>query len=202
MQRRAVLLTVFFLILAGGISSAQSSDISVNGNVAIANTSTGHGVHETATKSAGLLLSFRHFSSHSGFEVNYGYTKSSQKYTDQSGASIANVQSGNHEITGAYIFRLTRGPIQPFALAGGGLLIFNPTSSAIDNADPSISRQNRPVFLYGLGADVRVTNGVAVRAQYRSLIYEGPDFFGANLAIHTSSAMQTAEPTIGLVYKF
>jgi opacity protein-like surface antigen len=201
MQRSVVLLTVFFLLLCGGIASAQS-DISVNGNVAIANTSTGNGVHETATKSAGLLVSFRHFSSHSGLEVNYGYTKNSQKYTDQSGASIANVQSGNHEITGAYIFRLTRGPVQPFALAGGGLLIFNPTSSAVDNADPTISRQNRPVFLYGIGADVRVSKGVAVRAQYRGLIYEGPDFFGANVAIHTSSAMRTDEPTIGLVYRF
>jgi opacity protein-like surface antigen len=202
MQRSVLLLTVLFLILVGGTASAQT-DVSVDLTAAIANKVNGNGLNETATKSIGGLVSFRHFSGHhSGFEVNYGYTKNSQKYTDQAGNSVAVVQAGNHELTGAYVFRATRGSFQPFALAGGGALVFNPTQSALDTADPSVSRQKRPVFLYGVGADIRVSEGLAVRAQYRGLIYEAPDFFGARVAVHTSTAMQTAEPSIGIVYRF
>jgi opacity protein-like surface antigen len=81
-------------------------------------------------------------------------------------------------------------------------VVFNPTSSATDSADPTVSRQYRPAFLYGAGVDVQVNKGMALRAQYRALVYEAPDFFGANVALHTSAAMQTAEPSIGIVYRF
>jgi opacity protein-like surface antigen len=201
MQRSVLLLTVVFLILVNGIASAQS-DVSANVTGAFANQVSGKGLNETATKSAGLLFSFRHFSNHNGFEANYGFTKNSQKYTDQSGNSVASVQSSIHELTAAYVWRATRGAFRPFALAGGGLLIFNPTSSASDSADPSISRNNRPAFLYGVGVDVAVSKEVAVRAQYRGFFYEAPDFFGSAVAIHTSTAMQTAEPSVGIVYRF
>jgi opacity protein-like surface antigen len=203
MRRSAVLLTVIFLILAGGIASAQQTDVSVNGIGVHTNDVTGKGVEETATYSGGGLLSFRHFPhEHNGIEVNYSYTKNSQLYSDLSGAFITGVQSSIHEVTGAYVYHLNRGPLQPFALAGVGLLIFSPTDSAIKAADPSISRQIKPAFLYGAGLDFRVTNQVAVRAQYRGFIYGAPDFYGEALAVHTGAAMQMVEPSIGVVYRF
>jgi opacity protein-like surface antigen len=203
MQRSALLFTLFFLVLVSGIASAQT-DISANVTGVITKEVDGKGVQETATKSLGVLVSFRHFNgSHSGVEVNYGYTKNSQKYADQAtGNLLASIQTSIHEVTGAYVFRLNRGMFQPYALAGAGLLMFSPTSSAIDAADPSISGQKRPTFLYGAGADVQVSKGMSVRAQYRGLICEAPDFFGNRVAIHTSRAMQTAAPSIGIVYKF
>src|ERR1700680_5109926 len=123
MRRSAVLLTVIFLILAGGIASAQQTDISANIFGAYTNHVTGKGLEETATKSGGGLLSFRFFPhQHNGVEVNYAYTKNSQRYTALSSASVIGVQAGIHELTGAYVYHLNRGPVQPFALAGGGLL--------------------------------------------------------------------------------
>ncbi|HVJ04777.1 MAG TPA: outer membrane beta-barrel protein [Candidatus Saccharimonadales bacterium] len=203
MRRSAVLLTVIFLILAGGIASAQQTDVSVSGIGVYTDTVTGKGVQETATKSGGVLVSFRHFPyHHNGVEVNYSYTKNTQRYSDLSGSQLADVQSSIHEVTGAYVFHVTRGAVQPFALAGAGLLIFSPTSHALDTADPSITSQKRPAFLYGAGLDVRLNRGLAVRAQYRGLIYKAPNFFGNAVALHTSSAMHMAEPSVGLVYRF
>jgi opacity protein-like surface antigen len=203
MIRSAVLLTVIFLILAGGIASAQQTDVSANVFGAYTNSVNGKGLHETATKSGGVLLSFRFFPhQHNGVEVNYAYTKNSQRYSDLSGFPVASVQSSIHELTGDYVFHVNRGPVQPFALAGAGFLLFSPTDSATKAADPSISRQIRPALLYGVGLDLRISREVAVRAQYRSLLYEAPDFYGNALAIHTGAAMQMAEPSVGLVYRF
>lgn len=204
MRRSAVLLTVLFLIFAGASAFAQQTDFAVSGIGVYTDHVTGKGVAETATTSAGVLVSFRHFSyHHNGVEVNYSYTKNSQRYRDaSSGALLGDVQAGIHEATGAYVFHFTHGILQPFALAGGGFVVFNPTDYANNIAEPSIDKRSRPVFLYGAGADVRVSKNVAVRAQYRALLYKAPDFFGNAVAIHTDAAMQMREPTIGLVYRF
>jgi opacity protein-like surface antigen len=203
MRRIAVLLTVIFLILASGIASAQQTDVSVNAIGTFTNSVTGKGLDETATKSGGALISFRYFPhQHNGIEVNYAYTKNSQVYTSLSGAPVTSVQSSIHEFTGAYVYHLTRGSLQPFALAGAGLLSFSPTDSAIKAADPSISRQTKPVFLYGVGLDFRATKNMALRAQYRGFIYQAPDFYGDQYALHTGSAMQMGEGAVGLVYRF
>lgn len=203
MRRSAVLLPLIFLIFAGGIASAQQTEISANILGVYTNHVTGKGLAETATKSGGALLSFRFFPhEHNGVEVNYAYTKNSQRFSALSGASVTAVQASIHELTGAYVFHVNRGPVQPFALVGAGLLIFNPTDSATKTADPSISRQIKPAFLYGAGLDFRLTRQVAVRAQYRGFIYQAPDFYGEALAIHTGAAMQMAEPSIGVVYRF
>jgi opacity protein-like surface antigen len=203
MRRSAILLTLIFLVLTGGIASAQQTDISANVIGVYTNHVTGNGLAETATKSGGVLLSFRFFPhQHNGVEVNYAFTKNTQRYNDFSGAPVTEVQAGIHEFTGAYVFHVNRGPVQPFALAGAGLLIFSPTDSSVKAADPSISRQIKPAFLYGAGLDFRVTKQVAVRAQYRGFIYEAPDFYGEALAFHTGAAMQMGEPSIGVVYRF
>jgi hypothetical protein len=74
------------------------------------------------------------------------------------------------------------------------------------------SQQTKPAFLYGGGLDYRVfsriplirrsslTNHLALRLQYRGLLYKAPDFKVQNL--FTGARGHTAEPTIGLVVKF
>ncbi len=203
MKRSAILLTVLFLLLAGGIASAQQSDLAVSVIGAFTDNVTGDGLHETATTSAGPLLSYRRFpGEHSGLEVNYAYTKNSHVYSTLAGSQLPGVQTNMHELSAAYVFHLTRGSFQPFALAGGGLLMFHPISNAIDAAHPLISRQTRPTFVYGVGLDYRVRKHLALRAQMRGLVYEAPDFYGQQLKLHTSAAMRTTEPSIGLVYRF
>ena len=204
MKHTAILLTGLFLICACGIASAQQTDISANVLGVYTREASGSGLHETATKSLGMLLSFRHFpQQHNGLEVNYAYTKNSQRYTDVSGAELKRVQAGIHELTGAYVYHITRGALQPFALAGAGFLIFNPTDSALKAAGAtSISRKTEPAFLYGAGTDIRVTHQLALRAQCRGLISKAPDFYGAALALHTGAAKQILEPSVGVIYRF
>jgi opacity protein-like surface antigen len=202
-MRSSAVLAGIFVILACGIGSAQQTDVSLSAIGVYTNSVAGKGLEESASASGGGLFSVRHFGQqHNGFEINYAYTKNSQRYNDLSGVPVAVVQSSVHELTGAYVFHFTRGSFQPFALAGGGVLIFSPTNSAINSADPSISRQDKPAFLYGVGLDYRIAKKLALRMQYRSLVYEGPDFYGPAIAIHTSTAMQMREPSVGLSYRF
>lgn len=198
--KRCVIPLVAVFILATGMAFAQSSgDFSANLTGVFGNSTTGNGLTQTPTNSAGLLLSGRFNIGHfSAVEANYGYTQNSQKYLDQFG-NFAEVQTGVHEVTGAYVLRSSHGPVRPFVLAGGGLLVFDPT-----NANNLLlftgNRQTRPAFLYGGGADFRINRMAAVRAQLRGLVYKAPTFGQSSL--DTGSAERTVEPSIGLVFRF
>lgn len=199
-MKRCVVTLVAVFALATGMAFAQSSgDFSANLTGAFGTSTSGNGLTQTPTNSAGLLLSGRfNFGQFSAIEANYGYTKNSQKYLDQFGNFTA-VQAGVHEVTGAYVLRMNHGPVRPFALAGGGLLVFDPTSAN----NPLLftgSRQTRPTFLYGAGADIRLNRLVALRAQYRGLLYKAPTFGESSL--DTGSVEHTAEPSVGLVVRF
>lgn len=197
MKRSAVVLA--FLLLAVGIVSAQQNDLSLSAFGAFTSSVTTKNIYENATDSVGGLLSYRHFAhEHNGIEVNYGLTENSQRLYP-----VTEVQTFVHEMTGAYIFHVTRGNLQPYALAGGGLLIFSPTAAALQAAYiPQLGHSMRPAFLYGAGIDYSVNKKLAVRVGYRGLLYESPDFFGQLYALHTSSMMHTMQPAVGVVYRF
>jgi len=198
-KRSALLFAAMFLVLISGIASAQDSNLSANFTGVFSSQASGNGLFQSPTKPAGLLLSYRHFfDRNSGIEANYGYTRGSQNFLDSFG-TIAGVQSNVHEITGAYVFRAGHGPIRPFALAGGGLLVFDPTSNN-DQSVVASSTQAKAAFLYGGGVDFKLTREVAFRAQYRGLVYKAPDF--GNATLDTGAVMHTAEPSIGLVVRF
>lgn len=206
MKRSLVPLTAVLLILIAGNAWAEdsSSDVSANITGVYTNQPSGEGLTQKATNSAGLLLSYRYFfNRYSGIETNFGYTKNSQVYADQFGNLLAEIQTGMYEVTGAYVLRAggRRAPVRPFALVGGGLLIFTPTNIATLTSLIPVASQNRPTFLYGAGVDIKVNREVAVRAQYRGLLYEAPDF-QQPFALHSGAAMHTAEPSAGLVFRF
>jgi opacity protein-like surface antigen len=200
MKRTQELCIVLFLVLASGFGLAQQADIAASVSGVITNQSSGSFMTRTATTSAGGLFSFRYFPHRNGIEANFGYTKNSQQFEGSLGNVIAPVQTSVYELTGDYVLRFGHDPIRPFAFLGGGMLIFGPTDSAIKSAVIPISRQTRPAFLYGAGADFRITDKAAIRGQYRGLLYEAPDFGNSNL--HTGYAMHTIEPSVGLVYRF
>jgi opacity protein-like surface antigen len=84
--------------------------------------------------------------------------------------------------------------VRPFALAGGGGIIFNPQDAK------SIETQARGAFVYGGGADVPITKHVALRAEYRGLVYKAPDFDRSDLK--TDKFPHSAVPSAGLVFTF
>src|SRR5277367_2082830 len=61
-------------------------------------TTTNNGVEQSATNSGGVLGSYRYFfNSHSGVEVNYGYSLNTQNYSLP--ANAFGVESYSHEIS-------------------------------------------------------------------------------------------------------
>ena len=84
-------------------------------------------------------------------------------------------------------------------LAEGGALVFDPTNNLFGSF-PGAQRQATGVFAYGGGADVPLVKHVALRAEYRGLVYSAPDFGLATL--NTNTVTHTAQPSAGIVFRF
>jgi outer membrane immunogenic protein len=155
---------------------------------------TSNGVRQTTSDSGGVLANYRYFfTRHQGVEVNYGYSRNTLTYGSPLGE--VGTPANQHEISGAYVFRLPMRKFTPFVEAGLGGLIFDPKHF------PGASSQGRVAFLYGAGADLNVTSRIYVRAQYRGFVYNTPTFdllanVGADRVTHQ------AEPSIGFGYRF
>jgi outer membrane immunogenic protein len=213
--RKAGLLSAA-LFLFTGLSRSQDNryDVSVNAAAVFTKQSTGNGITQTATKAGGYFATARlRFTPRSSVEVNYARVKNSQMYL--SGVSDYRIQGLISEFTGAYVFSFFQtNRLEPFAFGGGGVLVFNPSITQV-NTVPSILgavRQTKPAFLYGAGLDYKIFSIIpiisrfrwsprmALRLQYRGLVYKAPSFGVQNL--FTGAEGHMAEPSIGLVVKF
>jgi hypothetical protein len=204
------------LLLFTGFARSQDNryDISLNGAAVFSKKSTGNGTTLTPTKAGAFLATARlRFTPRSSVEVNYARVKNSQNYV--SGVSDYRIQGLISEFTGAYVFSfLQSDKLEPFVFGGGGVLVFNPNITQINTVATSIGavRQTKPVFLYGAGVDYKVfsivpiisrsplSSNVALRLQYRGLVYKAPSFNVQNL--FTGAEGHMAEPSVGLVVKF
>ena len=93
--------------------------------------------------------------------------------------------------------------LEPFIFGGAAALVFNPNTTTLNDVSATIPavRQTKPAFIYGGGADYRVRGQwLAVRLQYRGLVYKAPDFGVQNL--FTGAYGHLAEPSVGVVVKF
>ena len=180
------------------VAQENRSEISVQGTGFFTNDTQGNGVADHASETGGLLIGYRYnFNRWLAAEANYGYDSNTQVYF---GSTPARVQSDIHQITGAAVVKLPGfARIQPYALAGGGALVFNPTGNA-GGSFASASEQTRGTFLYGVGADYVLAKHWSIRAEYRGLVYKAPSF---NLAgLDTESWAHTAQPSAGIVFRF
>jgi outer membrane immunogenic protein len=192
-------------ILMAGVASialpayAQSDEgdrqeVAVQAFGSFVTTTTHNGIDNTATNSGGVLASYRYFfSAHHGVEANYGYALNTQNYTSSAGA--VGVKTNSHEVSGAYVFRLPFGKVTPFALAGAGALVFNPSDFA------GASTQTRAAFIYGAGADFNLSHHLFMRAEYRGLVYNSPAYDLPALA-GLDRVTHRAEPSVGFGYRF
>jgi len=155
---------------------------------------TDNGVQNSATNSGGVLGSYRYFFGvHNGVEVNYGYALNTQKFASSSGA--LGVKNYSHEASAAYVFRLPLKRFTLFVTAGAGALVFDPKD--FQGADS----QTRTAFVYGGGADFKISGHVFLRAEYRGFVYNSPTY---NLTAldGTDRITHRAEPSIGFGYHF
>ena len=172
----------------------EKNEVSVQAFGSFVKSTTDNGIENKATNSGGVLGSYRYFfSDHNGVEANYGYSLNTQSYGLTSG--VLGVKSYSHELSAAYVFRMPMRKFTPFVLAGAGGLIFDPKDFA------AASSQARAAFVYGGGADFKLSQHVFVRAEYRGLVYSSPTYdltglAGANRITHR------AEPSLGFGYRF
>jgi opacity protein-like surface antigen len=176
------------------------SQITVQGTALITKDSTSDSgsVSRQSSKSGGFLIGYSYqFNSWAGAEGNYGYTRNTQNYLGSIGQS--SIQADMHELTGSFVAHIPVhvAGIRPYALAGAGALIFDPTDKF---AVAGMGRQTKATFVYGGGIDFDVTRNFGVRAEYRGLVYKVPDFTLNNLNL--DKVTHLAQPSVGFFFRF
>jgi opacity protein-like surface antigen len=186
------------LLSSRAVAQEVRSEVSVQGTGFFTKDASGNGIKDQATKTGGLLIGYRYnITRWLAAEANYGYDRNTQSYI---GSMSGRVQANIHQITGSAVVKLPRfAKIQPYALAGGGGLLFDPTNNAGGTVTGATS-QARGTFLYGGGADYALTRHLSLRAEYRGFVYKSPSF---NLAsLKTDTWTHTAQPSAGIVFRF
>jgi outer membrane immunogenic protein len=154
---------------------------------------TENGIQQNATNTGGVLGSYRwFFNQHNGVELNYGYSLNTLNFNQSTGNTGVNTYS--HEATAAYVFRFPMHRFTPFAEAGVGALIFDPKNFA------GASAQAKPAFVYGAGADFNISKRLFLRAGYRALVYNSPNFDISGLS--NDRLTHRAEPFGGIGFRF
>jgi opacity protein-like surface antigen len=183
------------------VAQESRSDISLQGTGFFTKDSSGQGTTQRSTNTGGFLVGYRYnLTRWLAAEADYGYARNSQQYFGASG--LSRVQSNVHQATGGFVVRIPtyrRLRLSPYVLAEGGALVFDPTGNTFGTI-PGAQRQATGVFVYGGGADFPLIKHVALRAEYRGLVYSTPDFGLASL--DTNTVTHTAQPSAGLVFRF
>jgi len=170
------------------------NEVSVQALGSFVKSTTSDGIRNSATDSGGVLVNYRRFFNiHNGVEVNYGYTLNTQSFLSPGGES--DVKTNSHEVSGAYVFRLSVKRFTPFVLAGAGALVFDPKDFQGANS------QARAAFVYGGGADFNLSRHLFMRAEYRGFVYNSPTYNLTSLD-GTDRITHRAEPSIGFGYRF
>jgi opacity protein-like surface antigen len=201
--RRSLSFLFFLLLMVTGLGNgamAQSLK-GVDGAVAVfgqfTGTSNGDGIKDNPSESLGTLATFRQsFHPWLGYEVNYSYTRFTEKYSN----IPFGVQNNVHEVSGAYLLQGPKIPflgLQPFGAIGFGALIFLPTTVG----GQKYTQQTRTPILYEFGVNYPIlTSHIGLRLQYRGLNYKTPDF---NATLLTTGARRTtSEPSAGAYFRF
>lgn len=193
--------TILFFLTLAATAQESRSEISVQGTGFFTSSSSGNGTSYNATESGGVLGTYRYHLNHwISAEAAYGYDLNTQKYLFSSNAF--RIQSGIHQFTGSIVVNLpsrAKSRLNPYFLAGGGALLFEPTGDQFNSMSGAQS-QTQGAFVYGAGMNYALHKGIALRAEYRGLVYKTPDFgFGA---LATNAITHTAVPSIGLSFRF
>jgi opacity protein-like surface antigen len=193
-MKRNVTLTLFLAFCTFAAAQDLKREVTVQGSGFFTKQSTGLGVTHDPTYSGGLMVGYRYsLNKWLGVEGDYDYFSNSQKYLSSS--NLTTIKTNVHAITGTAVLKIpTSFMLKPYALAGGGVMIFDPRDSTGGES------QTRGTFVYGGGADLALTKRFAARAQYRGFVYRVPDFELSS--IKTDKWTHSAVPSAGLVFTF
>ena len=202
MRQIAILIgSLAFLLGASAAAQESRSEISLQGTGFFTKDATGQGTTQRSTNTGGFLVGYRyHFNRWLAAEAVYGYDRNTQQYFAPLG--LSRIQSNVHQATGGFVFQLpapARFRISPYLLAEGGELVFDPTNNTFGSF-AGAQRQATGVFAYGGGADFPIIRHIALRAEYRGLVYNSPDF--GLRSLNTNTITHTAQPSAGIVFRF
>jgi opacity protein-like surface antigen len=202
-MQKGVMFVVISILLVSLSASAQEnrSEISIQGTGLFTKSTSRNAAAYSATGSGGFLGTYRYHLNHwISLEAAYGYSQDTQKYVLVSDAF--RIQSGNHQFTGTMILNLptrSHSRLSPYVLVGGGALLFTPNGNQF-NSLAGAGSQAKGALVYGAGANYALTKAIALRMEYRGLVYRTPDFGFGGLA--TNSITHTSMPTAGLSFRF
>src|SRR5690348_16742812 len=147
--QRAAVMGVLALISITAVAQENRSEISIQGTGFFTKDTAGNGVFQRANDTGGFLLGYRYnFNRWLAAEANYGYDRNTQFYF--SGTS-ARVQSDIHQITGSAVVKLPSfARLHPYALAGAGALLFDPTGNS-GGSFAGATLETKAAFVYGVG---------------------------------------------------
>jgi hypothetical protein len=209
-KQAAMGVAVGMMLACSGLGQDAHYDIAVNGMGVLSKQTTGNQVVQTPTQGYGVAaVGEIRLNSRFAVQANLGHSHNSQKYA--TGTLDYRIQSTVTELSGALVFRLWQTEKwKPFLFGGGGALFFNPNKTTVIEENPlspgeaqeniGAVRQSEIAALYGGGVDHPLLPRLALRLQYRGLIYSAPSFNVPNL--FTGHHGHIAEPSVGLVFSF
>ena len=132
-----------FLVSMTAVAQETRHEITVQGTGLFTKNSNGNGIENQATDADGFLVGHRYnINRRLSIDGGYGYARNTQIFTGVPGRIQANV----HQFTGSAVVKLPGfARVQPFALAGGGALLFVPTGNGGTFA--GATREARPAFV-------------------------------------------------------
>jgi outer membrane immunogenic protein len=197
-RKWTALISAILALSVAAVAQEYRSEVSVQGTGFFTKNSQGNDIQNRATETGGVLVGYRYtINRWLAAEANYGYARNTQSFL---GSVPARIQANVHEITGSAVVKLPGfAKVQPFVLAGGGALVFDPTGNA-GGAFVGATQETKGAFLYGGGADYALMNHISLRAEYRGLVYKAPSF---NLtSLDTDIWTHVAQPSGGIVFRF
>lgn len=201
MRKTAIMFASVALFLGVSAAAQESrSEISLQGTGFFTKDASGQGITQRSTNTGGFLVGYRyHFNRWLAADAVYGYDRNTQQYF---APALARIQANVHQATGGLVFRVpmpVKFRMSPYVLAEGGALVFDPTGNRFGTVSGA-QRQATGVFSYGGGADFPLFKRIALRAEYRGLVYNAPDF--GLTTLNTNTVTHTAQPSAGIVFHF
>jgi outer membrane immunogenic protein len=208
-----------FLASAALAQDAQEMKSAVNvGGLASINNSSNSLVPTGLSVGGGFTAGYRYnLSRLFAIQGDYAYTHNTQNLFNLFNiASGPGISTRIQELTGAAVITPGSGRVRPYFLAGAGAVFFRPTNNALNTLlgvtnDLGISaNETKPAFVYGGGVDIGITRYMALRAEYRGLLFKSPGFnlSGINipglpsLGLGSSGLTHMAQPAFGVVWRF
>ena len=200
MRGRGIVISslLFILTLCATAQEGGRVQIGLQGTGFFTTSSSGQFTRQQVSESGGFLVSFRYnLTRWISADGVYGRNRVTERYFTP---AVSRIQADAHQVTGGFVVNLPFIPrLKPYLLAEGGAILFDPTGARFSSVARA-QRQAEGTFSYGGGVDYPLFKFVSLRAEYRGLVYNSPDF---NIhRLNDNSIVHTAQPSAGVVLRF